>query len=116
MLGVGQSFLSKMENGRESVPEYIPEKLIELFGRDDVERYQKKDGEDDFLLNNSQLTSGNPAPAFDERLRAEQFDRLLLALERRDQLVFLQQKECERQGNRIDELISLLKKQVDKQS
>jgi hypothetical protein len=47
-----------------------------------------------------------------ERMAVENdqlIERVLMALERRDELAFLQQKEYERQGARLDEILTFIK-------
>ena len=133
-LGIAQSFVSAMETGKDPIPESLPYKLKELYGIEDIARFERADATS-FDANNSDASlvsdafrqynhaSGrevaggkvdisNTNPQTEEEMNAERFDRLLDALERRDQLAILQQKEYEKQGSRIDELISLLKNQI----
>ena len=112
LLGVGQSFLSKMENGKEFIPEHISDKLTELFGYEDIVKYLKAKTEDKSPIGSESTGANDMRLNTREKTEEDRFDRLLNALERRDQLAFLQQKEYEKQGGRIDELISLLKKQM----
>ena len=131
ILGIGTSFISQIETGKDPMPGYVPEKLAAAFGREEIEKYQYESpypAETERLRRNRYLSSGrtnsskragnagisetaDPIDAMAARMDAEWIDRVLKAIERRDELALLQQKEYERQGTRIDELLSFLRGQ-----
>ncbi len=120
ILGIGTSFISQIETGKDPMPGYIPDKLAAAFGKEEVDMYYvdathaELEAERRFR---KQYTS--PIGAFIPAKRGEGslgtnvdwIDRVLQALERRDELAFQQQREYERQGVRIDELLAFLKEQ-----
>jgi transcriptional regulator with XRE-family HTH domain len=134
ILGIGTSFISQIETGKDPMPSYVPDKLADAFGKDEVEKYHRESSyaaiEAEKLLRKRYLfPSGGYRPARKylttgadgiegidpdiaaaaEQTDSEWIDRVLKALERRDELAMLQQREYERQGQRIDELIAFLK-------
>jgi transcriptional regulator with XRE-family HTH domain len=126
IIGIGTSFISQIETGKDPMPAYIPDKLAEVFGQDEVDKYQKSTDGQSFstlfqrrylfspragyqnLTEEGGLEASYLAGAEAGR-EAARIDRVLDALERRDELAFLQQREYEKQGVRIDELLAILK-------
>lgn len=122
VLGIGTSFISQIETGKDPMPSYIPEKLAAAYSKEEVEMYfvdathAELEAERSF---NKRFFTPMAAPSFYMRRsmepqrpaapNAEWIERTLQALERRDELALLQHREYERQGLRIDELLSLLK-------
>ncbi len=134
ILGIGTSFISQIETGKDPMPSYIPDKLADAFGKEEVEKYHRESSyaamEAERILRKRYLLpssagfysrrhaqSGDATDvdlefaAVASQADSEWIDRVLKALERRDELAMLQQKEYERQGVRIDELIAFLKGQ-----
>ncbi len=133
ILGIGTSFISQIETGKDPMPSYIPDKLADAYGKEDVEKYYRETSyaaiEAERLLrkrfmmpsaagyysrNHSGENEVVKSVDLDFALAADQtetewVDRVLKALERRDELAVLQQREYERQGIRIDELLSFLR-------
>jgi transcriptional regulator with XRE-family HTH domain len=121
ILGIGTSFISQIETGKDPMPGYIPEKLAAAFGKEEVDMYYvdathaELEAERHFLRRYS-----SPRGAFIPAQKSEDLasapdndwiDRVLRALERRDELAMQQQREYERQGVRIDEILAFLKEQ-----
>ncbi len=133
ILGIGTSFISQIETGKDPMPSYIPDKLAEAYGKEEVEKYHRETSyaaiEAERILRKRYML---PSPAYYSRKHAvgaegaadpidldfaaaadqadsEWIDRVLKALERRDELALLQQREYERQGVRIDELLAFLR-------
>ncbi len=132
ILGIGTSFISQIETGKDPMPSYIPDKLAEAYGKEEVEKYYRETSyaaieaermlRKRFMLPSSAgYLRGNGADAegvksvdIEFAMAADQtdtewIDRVLKALERRDELAVLQQREYERQGARIDELLAFLR-------
>lgn len=133
ILGIGTSFISQIETGKDHMPDYIPDKLIDAFGKAEVEKYYRKSphvakGADRLARKRYLLPSGgyfSPSGFAGKSdasenvnqevlmaacsIDAEWIDRLFKAMERRDELALLQQREYERQGARIDDILAFLK-------
>lgn len=122
IIGIGTSFISQIETGKDPMPGYIPDKLAATYGKEEVDMYYVDDAyagfEADQRLRRRHIS---PAGSFISGKRgnesvagsnAEWIDRVLVTLERRDELAFLQHREYERQGARIDELLAFLKEQA----
>jgi transcriptional regulator with XRE-family HTH domain len=134
ILGIGTSFISQIETGKDPMPGYIPDKLADAFGKEEVERYHRETSlatlEAEKLLRKRYMfpsggyyTSRKPQANADDPIGgaesdfaaaavqadSEWIERVLKALERRDDLALLQQKEYERQGARIDEILNFLR-------
>jgi transcriptional regulator with XRE-family HTH domain len=137
ILGIGTSFISQIETGKDPMPGYIPDKLADAFGKEEVEKYHRESSyaaiEAEKLLrkrylfpasgfysakkyNTAAAITGEAAEVIDPEIAAaaeqadsEWIDRVLKALERRDELAMLQHKEYEKQGARIDELLAFLR-------
>jgi transcriptional regulator with XRE-family HTH domain len=137
ILGIGTSFISQIETGKDPMPSYVPDKLADAFGKEEIEKYHRESSyaaiEAERLMRKRylfpsagfsggysakrlQAASADAADAVEQDILAaasqvdsEWIDRVLKALERRDELAMLQQREYERQGVRIDELIAFLK-------
>lgn len=132
VLGIGTSFISQIETGKDPMPSYIPEKLAAAFGEEEVKVYHREpsyaaDAERMFHKR-YMFQGGRPAyrrafmedagmaevAAMDDLMGGRKvdydwIDRVIRALERRDELAMQQQREYERQGARLDELLSYLK-------
>jgi transcriptional regulator with XRE-family HTH domain len=118
ILGIGTSFISQIETGKDPMPGYIPDKLAAAYGKEDVEMYYvdathaeleaERRFRKRYIPTGAMRRSGEGFPG----MSTEFIDRVLQAIERRDQLALQQQREYERQGMRIDELLSFLKEQV----
>ena len=134
ILGIGTSFISQIETGKDPMPSYIPDKLAEAYGKEEVEKYYRETSyaaiEAERLLRKRYMMS-SPVSFYSRSLAAEAegakssvdleyaiaadqtdtewIDRVLKALERRDEIAVLQQREYERQGARIDELLAFLR-------
>jgi transcriptional regulator with XRE-family HTH domain len=137
ILGIGTSFISQIETGKDPMPSYIPDKLADAFGKEEVEKYHRESSyaaiEAERMLRKRYLFppvgyysdrrkfangNGEMTEAVDIEIAAaagqadsEWIDRALKALERRDELALMQQKEYERQGARIDEILAFIKGQ-----
>lgn len=130
ILGIGTSFISQIETGKDPMPSYIPEKLAAAYGKDEIDKYHREPvfGIDaDRLLRKrygysassggfrNALATTDVAAMEDglavKKVGEEWIDRVLQTIERRDELALLQQREYERQGARIDELLALLRRQ-----
>jgi transcriptional regulator with XRE-family HTH domain len=130
IIGIGTSFISQIETGKDPMPAYIPEKLAEAFGKSEVEKYFRtasfsaldaERGRKKYLFPNSILAAklmndNGESDNFDldeeslaGKSTTDAMDRILLAIERRDELAFQQQREFERQGARIDELLAMMR-------
>ncbi|MDR1671594.1 MAG: helix-turn-helix domain-containing protein [Alistipes sp.] len=130
ILGIGTSFISQIETGKDPMPGYIPEKLVDAYGKEEVEKYYRESfasfdadrlGRKKYLFptspylpskkfNDTDTDTLDPiSPEETAKVDCELIDRVLFALERRDELAFQQQREYERQGARIDELLTYLK-------
>lgn len=132
ILGIGTSFISQIETGKDPMPSYIPDKLIAAFGEEEVKMYHREPayatGAERMFQKRYMLQGGRPAyrRAFMEdagmaeaavmndlmggrKLDYDWIDRVIRALERRDELAMQQQREYERQGARLDELLDYLK-------
>ena len=137
ILGIGTSFISQIETGKDPMPGYIPDKLAEAFGKEEVEKYYRETSyaamEAERLLRKRYMmpssagyysralaadVDGAKSVDLEFAIAADQTDtewieRVLKALERRDEIAVLQQKEYERQGARIDELLAFLRGKGD---
>ena len=134
VIGIGTSFISQIETGKDPMPGYIPDKLIAAYGKEEVDPYFREPSyaveAERMLRKRYMLHTGMPAyrkvfadddimpetSALDgmmtgNKMDNEWIDRVLKALERRDDLAMLQQREYERQGARIDELLAFLRGQ-----
>ena len=121
ILGIGTSFISQIETGKDPMTSYIPDKLAAAFGKEEVEMYfvdaTHAELEAERRLRKQYVPSiaafmpvrrgGEGATG----MSTEWIDRVLQAFERRDELALQQQREYERQGARIDELLAFLKEQ-----
>lgn len=133
IIGIGTSFISQIETGKDPMPGYVPDKLISAYGKEEVEKYYREPspaatryenplrkahynrGEKDYYstkkLTESDISFDTINPeiiAYANKTNSEWINRVLTALERRDELAMSQQKEYERQGARIDELLAFL--------
>ncbi len=132
ILGIGTSFISQIETGKDPMPSYIPDKLADAYGKEEIEKYYRESSyaaiEAEKMLRKKYLFAAGrsymPARKLDEngqpiegeqpvygKVDAEWIERVLKAIERRDELAFQQQREYERQGERIDDLLAILKAQ-----
>jgi transcriptional regulator with XRE-family HTH domain len=129
ILGIGTSFISQIETGKDPMPGYIPDKLADAYGKEEIEKYHRitslaaidaERGRNKFLFTKSGCfnakfadNNSNDDPDTDDTINikssSDLMDRILFAIERRDELAFQQQREYERQGARIDELLSILR-------
>ena len=128
ILGIGTSFISQIETGKDPMPSYVPEKLAAKYGNEEVEMYYVDATHAELeaerrLLKRFASTPPSMGAAITPSIYSrrsgmgsvtgpannEWIDRALQALERRDELALLQQREYERQGFRIDEIIAYLK-------
>ena len=135
VIGIGTSFISQIETGKDPMPGYIPEKLAAEYGKEEVEAYFREPTYDEverhlrkkYRLPAGAFSSmrgyGEPPRGFGEGYSAdpaaapipleganmELFERILTAIERRDELAIQQQREFEKQGARIDDLFAMLK-------
>jgi transcriptional regulator with XRE-family HTH domain len=118
ILGIGTSFISQIETGKDPMPSYVPEKLAAAFGKEEVDVYFVDATPAELEAERRYWKQFAPPkgiggdftmPEDTEKVSAERIDRLLRALERRDELAMLQQREYERQGARIDEIVAFLK-------
>jgi transcriptional regulator with XRE-family HTH domain len=128
ILGIGTSFISQIETGKDPMPGYIPDKLIEAYGKAAVDNYFHEDpvvveterfgfGHRKYMFSPSAYfptkkgaDSGDTTEvAASDELNEGLIERVIFALERRDELAFQQQREYERQGARIDEIVSYLR-------
>lgn len=122
VLGIGTSFISQIETGKDPMPGYIPDKLAAEYGKEEIEGYYIDDAHAGFEADGrlrrkfvSPLAILGSAKRGGEGVagsNGEWIDRVLLALDRRDELAFLQHREYERQGARIDEILAFLKGQT----
>jgi transcriptional regulator with XRE-family HTH domain len=138
ILGIGTSFISQIETGKDPMPSYIPDKLADAFGKEEVEKYHRESSyaaiEAERMLRKRYLFpsggyysdrrkfangNGETPEAVDLEIAAvagqadsEWIDRVLKAFERRDELALMQQKEYERQGARIDEILAFIRGQA----
>jgi transcriptional regulator with XRE-family HTH domain len=129
ILGIGTSFISQIETGKDPMPGYIPDKLIDAYGKEEVEKYYRESfasldsdrfGRKKYLFPSGPYFSAKKFADNTDTLESlseeaagkisnELIDRVLFALERRDELAFQQQREYERQGARIDDLLAFLR-------
>lgn len=134
VLGIGTSFISQIETGKDPMPSYVPEKLAAAFGEEEVNVYYREPsyaidmermfrkrfmlpggGQPGAYRRGFMEDAGSPeAGIMDDMMGGRKadydwIDRVVRALERRDELAMQQQREYERQGARIDELLTYLK-------
>ena len=134
IIGIGTSFISQIETGKDPMPRNIPDKLIAAFGKEEVEKYFREplpEVASERMLRKAYYKPGrtgvgygakktDPPGSYTDTVNpeilmaatktdSEWINRVLTALERRDALAMMQQKEYERQGERIDELLEFLK-------
>lgn len=115
VLGIGTSFISQIETGKDPMPGYIPDKLAAAYGNEGVEMYYVDATHAELEAERrirKKYSVGAPSGRVGERSaisNEEWIERTLQALERRDELAFQQQREYEKQGARIDQLIAILK-------
>ena len=140
VLGIGTSFISQIETGKDPMPSYVPDKLAATFGKEEVDKYFRDSSHSvveaerllrkkymfptgsgyvssrrmyDFDGDDNTPEAAAQAPVMSGRkMDHEWIHRLLSAFERRDDLAMQQQKEYEKQGERIDELLAFLKSQA----
>lgn len=133
ILGIGTSFISQIETGKDPMPGYIPDKLAAEYGKEEVEKYHREPAfgfESERMLRkrygypgataayrtslsvDGEMTEMSVAGnSTDKKINDEWIDRVLGTIERRDELALMQQREYERQGCRIDELLAFLRRQ-----
>jgi hypothetical protein len=109
------------------MPGYIPDKLAEAYGKEEVDKYYRQSPFENIDIDRHGRGKNFHFPSFFSLSRStdeesdgranggltvendQMMERVLLALERRDELAFMQQKEYERQGARLDEILTFIK-------
>jgi transcriptional regulator with XRE-family HTH domain len=133
IIGIGTSFISQIETGKDPMPGYIPDRLASVYGQDEVDKYNRIEEHSVHSVQqpqrrryaystsqNGSLGMADANASFETTCTGtdpgspenQRIDRLLDALERRDDLAAIHLREYERQGARIDDILAMIRNEV----